>query len=334
MASIRTEVTEITTGLAMLGFRDLDTALNVEPPAIANVTDEHFSRLRSERSAGRHAALFETAWANGEAFARAIDGLRGRPPWVVEWKGPHRPPGYEQIPADLRIDHVYLVSCKYKSNILHNVSPGHLFDRLLAERSRSDDWYLEVAPEAYQELYAACRDHVGDSGLPPDVQNITADARQVLKRRLPRRWPATIKPIYANLAYEVARQSAERWEANLATKAKQEEMVWRLLRFQASPYFVLGAAMDGTPLQYRVATPWDFRERFRLARFGAWPDVAGQPVVKWRAEAVDEMDGRQRSVEGHIEIRWSHGRFGQVPEAKVYLDSPHHEVPGYFQLEL
>jgi hypothetical protein len=42
--------------------------------------------------------------------------------------------------------------------------------------------------------------------------------------------------------------------------------------------------------------------------------------------------GEQRTVEGHVEIRWSHGRFGQPPEAKVYLDSPHEEVPGYHEL--
>ncbi len=37
-------------------------------------------------------------------------------------------------------------------------------------------------------------------------------------------------------------------------------------------------------------------------------------------------------LEGHIEVRWSHGRFGGPPEAKGYLDTPHHLVPGYFAL--
>ena len=333
MASLRTEVTEITTGLAMLGFRDLDTALAVEPAAIANVTSEHFERLRSARDRGEHSADFATAWSNGEVFARATDGLRGRPPWSVEWKGPHRPPGYEQIPADLRIDHVYLVSCKYGSSILHNVSPVHVFDLLLAERTRSTDWYAEVAGELYQELYAACRDHLGDSSLPALVGDLDRDHRRRLKAGLKRRWPDAIQPIYAALAFEVARQSAERWDDRLKSKARQEEMVWRLLRLQASPYFVLGAAMDGTPMRYRVATPWDFRDRFDVRRFGVWPDAAGQPVVRWRVEVLDRMSDVDLAVEGHIEIRWSHGRFGQVPEAKIYLDTDHRQVPGYFPLD-
>jgi hypothetical protein len=43
--------------------------------------------------------------------------------------------------------------------------------------------------------------------------------------------------------------------------------------------------------------------------------------------------GVDRTVEGHVELRWSHGRFGGPPEAKVYLDTPHHEVPGYHLLD-
>jgi hypothetical protein len=37
-------------------------------------------------------------------------------------------------------------------------------------------------------------------------------------------------------------------------------------------------------------------------------------------------------VDGHVEVRWSHGRFCGPPEAKVYLDTPHQAVPGYFAL--
>ena len=64
----------------------------------------------------------------------ADDGLRGRLPRIVEWKGTGRAPGDEVAPIDLRVDHVYLVSCKYLSNILFNVSPAHIFDDLLVGR--------------------------------------------------------------------------------------------------------------------------------------------------------------------------------------------------------
>ena len=49
-------------------------------------------------------------------------------------------------------------------------------------------------------------------------------------------------------------------------------------------------------------------------------------VVRRRA------DGADVAVEGHVEVRWSHGRFLGAPEAKVYLDTPHRQVPGYHPL--
>lgn len=336
MPDLRTEISEIVTGLAMLGFQDLDHVLAAQPHVVANVTDEHFARLRAARDADGHGALFSTAWDNGHVFARSLDGLRGRPVWRLEWKGGHKPPGYEQIPADLRVDHVYLVSCKYGSSILHNAAPSHLFDRRLAERRRSaaiPDWYAEVAPEAYQELYAACRTSIGDGNLPEQVAALTPEHREVCKRSFRgRTWPADIAPIYRAFSHAVALRSVERWQAALRDNLAREEMLWRLLRLQAAPYFVLGATGDGSPLRYRVDTPWDFRTRFRLRSFDAWPDAAGQPLVRWRADVEDRTAGAVRAVEGHIEIRWSHGRFSGAPEAKVHLDTHPHEVAGYVAL--
>ena len=148
MADTRTAISEIVTGLGLFGFRDLHRALAARPRFITNVDDAVYDRLDEAFAAGDHAAVFDVAWDNGQRFARAEDGLRGRPPWTVEWKGPHRPPAYEQIPADLRVDHVYLISCKYGSKILQNASPWNLFDRALNEREkRADDWFAEVARE-------------------------------------------------------------------------------------------------------------------------------------------------------------------------------------------
>ncbi|MDH3755976.1 MAG: hypothetical protein OEU32_19100, partial [Acidimicrobiia bacterium] len=273
---------------------------------------------------------------NGVVFARSNDGLRGRPPWSVEWKGPHRPPGYEQIPADLRVDHVYLISCKYGSTILHNVSPAHLFDRLLAERriERGGDWFGDVAPEAYQDLYDAYRRELGLDGLPDRVGDLERGHRAALKAAAPadRRWPGAAADVYRDLIVAVAQASAERWRGRLTTRASREEMLWRILRFQAAPYFVLGSSTTGHPTRYRVATPSDFRHAFDLRSIDVWPDPAGQPLVRWRADAVGRMTGDRKVIEGHVEVRWSHGRFSGAPEAKVHLDTPPHDVAGYFPL--
>jgi len=336
MAAIRTEITEIVTGLAMLGFRDLDEALSVRPLSVVNVTTEHFERLQAARAAGTHDREFETAWANGHIFARADDGLRGRPPWLIEWKGPHKPPGYEQVPADLRIDHVYLVSCKYGSSILHNASPSHVFDRRLAERrvERGADWFLTTAPEAYQEFYAACLVDTGLDDMPPSVAELDQSHRARLKAALPKRGrlPEKSQRYYQDFSMAVAMQSAERWRATLKTTRQREDMLWRLLRLQAAPYFVLGASTSRNALRYRVGTPWDFRNEFELKSFDPWPDAAGQPMVRWRAEVTRRETGERLAVDGHVEVRWTHGRFSGAPEAKVHLDTDPHQVPGYFPL--
>jgi hypothetical protein len=337
MPDLRTEISEIVTGLAMLGFRDLDQVLAAAPQAVRNVGPEQFDRLRAARADGAHDRLFTTAWDNGVVFARSEEGLRGRPVWRLEWKGGHKPPGYEQIPADLRVDHVYLVSCKYGSSILHNVAPAHLFDRRLADRRRGAaiaDWYADVAPEAYQELYSTCCAAIGQDGLPSVVTALDATHREVLKPLLRgRAWPGDVDQVYREFSHAVALRSVERWKASLADARAREEMVWRLLRLQAAPYFVLGAAGDGTPLRYRVDTPWDFRTRHRVRSFDSWPDAAGQPLVRWRADVDDVATGDARVVSGHVEIRWSHGRFSGAPEAKVHLDTHPHEVAGYVVLQ-
>jgi hypothetical protein len=136
--------------------------------------------------------------ANGRAFLEASDALRGRRPIRVEWKGPHRPPGDDVIPADIRIDHVFLVSCKYLSRVLLNPGPQRLFERLLVGEQRGG--------------------------------------------------------------------------------------------------------------------------------------VKGQPEVAWNATVRRKVDDTELSIHGHVEIRWSHGRFVGVPESKVYLDTPHSQVPGYHEL--
>ena len=104
MPDTRTAVSEIVTGLGLFGFRDLGRALAARPRFITNVDDEVYDRLDAAFASGELADVFEVAWSNGQRFARSTDGLRGRPPWTVEWKGPHKPPAYEQIPADLRVD--------------------------------------------------------------------------------------------------------------------------------------------------------------------------------------------------------------------------------------
>jgi hypothetical protein len=393
MPSDRTTVTELGTGLGMLGLAGIDEAVASRTPVMHSLSPEMWERLTLLRSGGAYDAEFHAAWANGHAFLTAGDGLRGRLPQIVEWKGTGRAPGDEVAPVDLRVDHVYLVSCKYLSKILFNVSPTSVFDALLfggpgrAPRALRDvapgggDWYAEVAPVEYQALYecvhlAARRTDVtttapsvassprlerhghgavslpglGDTAstpsperpdrplpptlhqLPPRAVDLTVPQREALGHWLRSGWPPGAKPLYAALSVAVARASVRRWEAAMDERGGTgEAMLWRLLRIGSAPYFVLGSSAERS-LRLRIATSWDWRQHFQLIALAMEGQPGGQPRVGWEAHVRDRTSNEVHSVVGHIEVRWSHGRFGGLPEAKGYLDTPHHLVPGYFTL--
>jgi hypothetical protein len=400
MPSDRTTVTELGTALGMLGLGDIDEAVRSRTAVMHSLSPEMWERLSGLRAGGAYDAEFHAAWANGQAFLTAADGLRGRRPRVIEWKGTGRAPGDEVAPIDLRVDHVYLVSCKYLSNILFNVSPTSVFDSLLfGGQSRGGraarevlpgggDWYAEVAPTEYQDLYEAVRDAAGRgmgdvtssaapplvarperSGrgpmevalpglggaeaarmpeaagpgagaapplvprdLPARVVDLTPPQREALGQWLRPGWPPGAKELYATLSGAVARASAARWGVAMdAGAGAGEAMLRRLLRIGSAPYFVLGSSAARS-LRLRIATSWDWRQQFQLMGLTMEHQPGGQPRVGWEARVRDRVSHQVHPVVGHIEVRWSHGRFGGLPEAKGYLDTPHHLVPGYFTL--
>jgi hypothetical protein len=409
MPSDRTTVTELGTGLGMLGLGGVDQAVRSQSPIMHSLSPEMWQRLEQLRAGGLYDAEFHAAWENGRAFLAASEGLRGRLPLVVEWKGTGRAPGDEVAPIDLRVDHVYLVSCKYLSAILFNVSPAHVFDHLLiASQSRGSrtsrevlpgggDWYAEVAPVEYQALYAAVRDavHRGETpqrtapvrsstaaragggggsaaalpgleaseasdateprvvpggadapgrlngrgagpgaleALPPQAVDLTSAQREALGRWLRPGWPTGVKDLYVALSDAVARASVRRWERAMEQGGGTgEALLWRLLRIGSAPYFVLGSSSERS-LRLRIATSWDWRQQFQLVAIDLEPQQGGQPRVGWHAVVRDRTQSQTVEISGHIEVRWSHGRFGGLPEAKGYLDTPHHQVPGYFEL--
>lgn len=333
MPGVKTELTEIVTGLGMLPYASAEEAVERRPREMSNVRSEHWDRVASAVRDPAHRYDVFNAWQNGRAFLRADDGLRGRLPLVIEWKGPHNPPGYDFLPADLRVDHVFLVSCKYLSQVLANLSPAHLFQRALAVRGgRSDtDWFLLVGEHAYRAFYGRVRDALSSEHLPLELEDLTPADRETIKARCARTWPGELDAAYAEFSAEVSRKSARIWNDAVPTLGEREQLFWRILRFNPAPYFILGSARDAS-LRLRVATPWDWRQQFELEEFTIEPQAVAQPRVRWAAQVLDRSVGRTVTVRGHVEIRWSHGRFCGFPEAKLYLDSRHEDVPGYFEL--
>jgi hypothetical protein len=169
--------------------------------------------------------------------------------------------------------------------------------------------------------------------LPARATDLSVDQRDALGQWLRPGWPLGAKALYEQLSRAVARASVGRWEAAMdVAGGPGDTMLWRLLRMGSAPYFVLGSSAARS-LRLRIATSWDWRQQFRLLAITMTPQPAGQPRVGWEAVVRDRVTDEVSEISGHIEVRWSHGRFGGLPEAKGYLDTPHHLVPGYFALQ-
>lgn len=153
-----TLVSELVTGLGMIR-RTLPEAMEHIPSELLGVSTGDWANLQSLRTSGRHTKLFESSFANGRAFATSDVTLRHRQPGEVEWCGRRKLRGEGTIPADLRIDHVYLVSCKYDSKNILNSGPAKLFDNRLRDgRQSALSWYEAIAPGEYQAYYSAVRE--------------------------------------------------------------------------------------------------------------------------------------------------------------------------------
>jgi hypothetical protein len=337
MPDDRTTITELGTALGTLPFADPAAALARRPGQL-RLSDAAWDHLDAIHRSGRFADELAMAFANGRALLQAADGLRDRSPLTIEWTGGRRPPGDEVAPIDLRIDHVYLISCKYESDILANASPGRIFNGLLATHGTWDrgDWYDAVAPTELAQLYRTCLAATGLEGFPPTASACTRDQLATLRTSLAgRSYPdAASRAAYADLCRTVSEESARQWSEQLVgSGVGGEGMLWRLLRIGSAPYFVLGHdRRTGQPARYRIASPWDWRALYELEKFDVKSATAGQPRVDWTCTYRSRHDGRVGAVGGHVEIRWSHGRFAQPPEAKVYLDTPMSQLPGYHPL--
>src|SRR5690606_5852544 len=197
-------------------------------------------RLGGRARSGQPRVGCAAAGANGRPSPRAGDGLRGRAPRLVEWKGPTQAPGAEVVPADLRADHVWLISCKYPSKVLANAAPSRLFERGLAAgpAPTSGDWYAEVAPEAYQSLYSQVRTELGSrASLPPHAEDLTPAHRAELRAYLDAGWSSDAARAYRELGLAVGQESARRWKRVVAKRPHAEAVLWRLLRIGSAPYF-------------------------------------------------------------------------------------------------
>lgn len=337
MADARTKATELATALGLTGQPTLQDAMRARL-GVLEIESEEWDDLEGIFRSGNLRSVAETAFHNGRYFSAHADGLNGRTPLRIEWSGGRKMPGDQQVPADLLVDRVYMISCKYRSRVLFNPAPARLFLDGLAvtSRPRGKNWFQEVSPAAYQALYSRTVEALDLADMAESPKSLTSEHRRKLKAALKKRGvaglPKEVNAEYGRLVRSVSQASAERWRGTLGDRAEKERMLWRLLRIYSATYFVLGTDEHKT-MRFRVVTPWEWRQHYEFLSLEVSATGRGQPRVDWAATYRNRTDGRCRCVQGHVEIRWSHGPFNNPPEAKIYLDTPHEAVPGYLDLD-
>ena len=337
MPDDRTTITELATALGTTGAGSLEEAM-AERPGNLDIDGESWERLGRILAGGRYTGIAVAAFENGVFFAGHPQGLDGRAPRLIEWSGDRRIPGDQAIPADLLIDRVHMISCKYLSQILHNTAPARVFEDILAPspQARHPDWFAAVAPRPHLALYRGALKLLDLDGMPDTPGWLDsaqrARLRSAFRSRGGRGMPGELRAPYDALIAAVSQKSAERWQEALREPAQQERMLWRLLRVYSATYFILGIDRRRT-MRLRVMTPWEWRQAFDFRSFAVDADGRGQPRVNWTARYRERNGGQRGAVRGHVEIRWSHRPFCGPPEAKIYLDTRHDEVPGYVQLD-
>ena len=273
----------------MFGAADLAAALAAPPPAFGGVGDDRWARLRDlERRRPLPGRVRGGLGQRHGASSRARDGLRGRPPEVVEWKGPQRPPGAEpdprrpagrpRLPGELQVQ---------LAHPAQRVAPVDLRRRRPGATTARGDWYGEAAPDELQALYEIVRFETGLVGGParpvrrPGHRPAARAGRRAGQGRLDvagrgRGLHRAVGRGGRGLGPAVARAAAQRAGARGHAVAVPAGGGGHLLR----------ARVRRRPhgLRLRVGSPWDWRQSFRLRRFDVEPVESRQPVVAWRAD--------------------------------------------------
>ncbi|NNN21155.1 MAG: hypothetical protein HKL80_04035 [Acidimicrobiales bacterium] len=328
-------MTEISTALGMLDIPDLLYGISKGAEQLIDVSESTWISLAKSVLDEKSIHIASMAFKNGRAFLESSEGLRGRTPVRISWKGPTNTPGQDLIPADLVVDYVYLVSCKYLSKNIMNGSPSHVFEQQLSNRptKKTSDWYQKVALVELERLYE-CFSHElrGEINLPSKLSMLSSENKKELKKLKLKKWPGESSALYLEFAQAVSENTVKLWQKSLPKLVDQERLLWRMLRMADVTYFLLGAKSVSSPLRLRVATPWEWRKNFELKAFEIFSKQSGQPRVEWVAVVNDLGKKMSINLTGHVEIRWSHGKFCGSPEAKIYLDSPIDGIPGYYPL--
>jgi len=153
--SLKTECTELAVAFGILNREPL----SVDPDELealfeGTLTPEKFLDFRKEYANSR-TRLYQTLFNLGRNI-RQQHSLFGAAK-SLSWSGPDKLAPSVSSSQDLLVLGTIPISVKVGSNVVYNLSPPNLFERVprgLAFISRAENWFLKCAGQELQELYA------------------------------------------------------------------------------------------------------------------------------------------------------------------------------------
>jgi DNA modification methylase len=335
MAHVKTETTELSLAFGILGVED---PLRVSAEAVTQrfqgtLHPAKYERFRGEFARSKNQELYQKLHGLGVALREHY------PPFhrvaALEWCGPRQQAQTTSASIDLLVANTP-VSVKAGSDIVRNFSPHNLFISLpegSAGAQNAEHWYLLQAPEQYQALYSLVRS-AGLMNLPPDVaafeERATKQERKMVQetiRDLPSDLESSFDDLYLKLCHEVAARSAEAFNDRLrlalegkTRKSVLEGFARHFFRLESVAY-VLAGIERRRPFAVVIPQLTEWKSGWRIQSVEAVPNLRRkQSVVDFLITCLSCADRSEQSAKFHAQIRWSHGKFGARPEARLYKD--------------
>lgn len=338
MPSPKTEATELSVAFGLLGLDPLDTDEASLPDLFEETLAlDKFRQFKQNILNDR--PYYERLISIGRTIRQCygpFSGLRS-----LKWEGPEQQANTTTGAKDLLAARIP-VSVKADSDVVLNPSPYNLFECIplgLAIAQDTQNWYAEVAPSEFQELYASVRRASGQGSATVDEFETSAtrgDRKRVQSaiESMDTRIRAQFDSLYKHMCRRVALESAVRFNTNLARSLRGQsrnsvlEVIGRnFFRLNGSTYILCGSD-HGCELGVEIPDLTSWKKVWRIRDVCATPDLERlQSVVNFEVIYEQRETGRVHRALYHSEIRWSHGKFCGSPEAKLYKEFRWLEVP-------
>jgi tRNA A-37 threonylcarbamoyl transferase component Bud32 len=339
MPSPKTECTELSVGFGILGLDNfLDLSNNqIEQFFEGTLSEEKYYRFRDEFL--KNEALYRQMYNVGfglKAIHRPFRNVS-----CLKWVGAQQQAATTAAAKDLIVANTP-VSIKENSDVVHNPSPYNLFETIPSgqvKAQRSNNWFLEQAPQEYQELYSFVRSK-GLERLPEDVTKLDKQIKRrereqikIVIKQLSEEENKDFNQLYLRMCHKVAKVSADIFNENYSISmrgrsrnAVLEQITRHFFRMDTVDY-ILGGIDKQEAFAVIVPDLTRWKREWIITNVLAEPELdREQSRVRFSVNYKNRNTGMEKIAEFHTQIRWSHGKFQNNPEAKLYKNFAWEEV--------